>query len=207
MLVGNQDFFRGSIEVRQGFTYNRRKDQLRFRAFAGTFLWKEKNIFLDPIELWQLSWGPEEMLFDDVYLERGHYSTDVYGRQFTKQQGAFKTPFTSRSDSWIGAVNMELDLPVGLPISLFGSFGMMPVTTSITENNETLVDQGISSYHEAGVGIQLMRDVMEVWFPLIVSENIENEENSAGRGIAERIRFVFVFENFDPTRALRKVAP
>jgi hypothetical protein len=52
-----------------------------------------------------------------------------------------------------------------------------------------------------------MRDVIEVWLPLIVSERITVEESFLGRGVGDRIRFVFALEQLDPTRLLRRVKP
>ena len=145
------------------------------------------------------------MLFDHVYLERGRYDTDVFGRQFNKQQGAFKAPFLAGSDSWIASMNAELDLPIPFPVSLFGSWGVVPSSLSVTSNGHTTVTQTITQFTEAGIGIQLIHDQMEVWFPLIVSKNISGPEEFLDRDITDRIRFVLTFERFDPTRILRKV--
>jgi hypothetical protein len=201
VLQAREGFLRGSLEVTQGFTYNRRKDQVRLRAFAGTFFMKPDP--LRRLEVWRLSWGPEDMLFDHVYLERG--AQDGFrGRQFVKQQGAFRTPFRGgASDSWTGAVNMEADLPIPLPISLFGSWGIVPMTTRTAEG----ITSGTATYYEAGVGLQLMKDVIEVWFPLLVSDRIRDEENFLGTNIVDRIRFVVAFEQLDPTRLLRRARP
>ncbi len=205
VIQGRDGFVRGSLEITQGFTYNRRKDQLRLRVFGGTFF--QKDTHLDQLEVWKLSWGPEDMLFDHVYLERG--AQDGFrGRQFYKQQGAFRTPFIARSDSWIGAANVEFDLPIPLPISLFGSFGVVPsLLTIASTEGPTRTEKITAEYFEAGVGIQLVKDVIEIWFPLFVSEDIAAQEKTFGRDMADRIRFVVAFERFDPTRMLRNARP
>jgi hypothetical protein len=208
VITGSMDFLRGSLEISQGFSYNRKKDQLRLRAFAGTFLWKDQAWLVTPIEAWQLSWGPQNMLFDHVYLERGAYDNDFRGRQFYKQQGAFKTPFTARSDQWIAAINAELDLPIPIPFSLFASGGMVPSRLVIGQDDGTTEIRSITSHYlEAGIGLQLWKDVVEVWFPLIVSQEIEDEEVFRGAEMTDRIRFVVAFERFDPTRLLRNLRP
>jgi hypothetical protein len=200
VITAGENFLRASLEIEQGFTYNRKKDQLRLRAFAGHFLMKDR---LGSLEVWRLSWGPEDMLFDHAYLERGTME-GFRGRQFNKQQGAFRTPFRQgASDSWIASANMEFDLPIKLPISVFGSWGMVPMTVRTPER----VTASTATYYEAGFGLQLMRDVIEVWFPLIVSDRISKEESFAGRNTGDRIRFVVAFERLDPTRILRNIAP
>lgn len=206
-ITYHADFLRLSLDVSRCFTFNERKDQFRARAFIGTFLSVTDAGLSDGLQAWGLTWGPEDMLFDNAYLERG--ATEGFtSQQFSKQQGAFKTPFLQGgSDSWIAAVNTELDLPIGIPLSLFASAGFVPFTTSITQGGSTTVSTSTASYYEAGIGLQLIRDVVEVWFPLYVSDRIKEEEEVLDRGIGDRIRFVFALERMDPTRALRKIQP
>jgi hypothetical protein len=199
----NADFMRISLDVSQGFTYNERKDQLRIRAFLGTFLSTTDQGLSNSVQAWGLSWGPEDMLFDQAYLERG--ATDGFtGRQFTKQQGAFKTPFLQGgSDTWIASFNTEFDLPIGLPLSLFASAGFVPVT-SVTQEGKSV---STASYMEAGIGIQVVRDMLEIWFPLVVSQRIADEEEFQDRQVTDRVRFVFALERMDPTKILRGLKP
>ncbi|MCC6542263.1 MAG: hypothetical protein IT225_08595, partial [Flavobacteriales bacterium] len=125
-------------------------------------------------------------------------------RQYNAQQGAFKTPFLQGgSDSWIGALNMEIDLPIPLPLALFGSVGMVPVTTITQQGRST----GKASYYEAGIGVIAVRDVLEVWFPLVVNDRITDEEEFLGRSVADRFRFIFALDKLDPTKALRNIKP
>ncbi len=205
IVQAGERFLRASLELEQDFSYNKRKDQLRIRAFAGTFFTKDA---IGPLETWQLSWGPQDMLFDHVYMDRGSYDTSFRGRQFYKQQGAFKTPFTARSDSWMASINTELDLPLPVPFSLFGSWGIVPSVLSISAPGEpTQTRRTTTQYLEAGIGLQLWKDVVEVWFPLIVSQRIAEQEDFRDAEITDRIRFVVAFERFDPTRLIRNLRP
>ena len=203
VITIHEDFVRASLELRQGFTYNAKKDQLRLRAFAGTFLSKNAAGLSDGLQSWGLTWGAEDLLFDHAYLERG--ATEGFtGRQFNKQQGGFKTPFLQGgSDTWIASLNAELDLPTGLPLSLFASAGFAPLTTITQEGRST----STASYMEAGIGLQVVKDVLEIWFPLIVSQRITDEEEFLERSIGDRIRFVIALEQMDPTKLLRKLKP
>ena len=122
----------------------------------------------------------------------------------TKQQGGFKTPFLQGgSDTWVASLNLEFDLPIGIPLSLFASAGAVPITTISPDGRST----STAGYAEAGIGIQVMRDVIELWVPLFVSERIADEEEFLDRGIGDRIRLVFALEKLDPTRLLRRVRP
>lgn len=202
----NSHFLRGSIEVSKGFTYNEKGKQLRLRGFGGLFLLKERAP-ANRLETWGISWGPEDMLFDHAYWERGA-TTGMAARQFSKQQGAFKTPLIQgRSDEWMAAGNMELDLPIGIPLSLFASIAAVPFRSIEFDGTTTTITKQVAGYYEAGIGVQLVRDVVELWVPLLVSGRIRDEEEFLDRNESERIRFVFALERLDPTKALRKVKP
>ena len=143
------------------------------------------------------------MLYDHAYLERNG-RTPSQQRQFQTQQGAFKTPFLQGgSDTWIGALNMEIDAPVGLPLAFFGSVGVVPITVISPQGRST----SSATYYEAGVGIIAIRDVLEIWLPLVVSDRILDEEKFLDRSISDRIRFIFALDKLDPTRAIRNLKP
>ena len=203
MITAAEDWVRASLEIKQAFAYNARNKQLRLRAFAGSFLGNGGENISDGLQAWGLTWGPEDMLYEQAYFERG--ATDrLLSRQFNKQQGGFKTPFLQGgSDTWIGSVNMELDLPFRLPIALFGSAGIVPITTISKDGRST----STASYFEAGIGVPLIRDVIELWVPLVVSQRIADEEKFLDRSVGDRIRFVFALEKMDPTQLLRKLKP
>lgn len=202
-LTYNDEFLRASLELRQAFALNDHNDEIRFRAFVGSFLWKRNDLLSSGLHAWGLTWGTEDMLYDHAYLERN--ARDQFARrQYNTQQGAFKTPFLQGgSDTWIGALNMEIDVPVPLPIALFGSVGTAPVTTVTADGRST----SGATYFEAGLGVIAIRDVMEIWFPLVVSDRIADEEKFLDRSVTDRIRFIFAFEQLDPTRAIRNLRP
>ncbi|MFN3874744.1 MAG: hypothetical protein ACK4L7_02385, partial [Flavobacteriales bacterium] len=197
-------FTRASLAAQRGFTYNERGKQLRLRAFGGAFLQK-RGAPLTTLEAWSLSWGPEDIFFDNAYFDRGRYSTAFFGRQFSKQQGAFKMPFRGGgSASWIGSVNAELDLPFKLPLALFTSAGWAPYTEVASDGSRR---ERTATHWEAGIGVPLAKDMVEVWFPVFVSDRIRKEEQATGRGYGDRIRFVLALEKLDPTRIVRAIKP
>lgn len=201
-VTAGEDWLRGSLEIKQAFAYNEHNKQLRLRAFAGSFLYTGSTI-VNGLDAWSLTWGPEDMLYDHAYFERGA-SDRFFSRQFDKQQGAFKTPFLQGgSDTWIASLGMELDFPFKLPLAAFATAGWVPVTT-VTQDGRS---NSSATYVEAGIGVPIVKDVLEVWVPLYVSERILEEEEYLGRDIGDRIRFVFALEKLDPTRLIRGIRP
>ncbi|HRD52216.1 MAG TPA: hypothetical protein PKY96_06165, partial [Flavobacteriales bacterium] len=204
LTTRSHQWLRASLEVKQAFAYNAKGKQVRLRAFGGAYLGNSLGLLTNRLDAWNLSWGAEDMLYDHAYFERGARDR-FFSRQFNKQQGAFKTPFRGGgSDSWIAAVNMELDVPFKLPLALFGSAGWAPYTQVNADGTRSVLT---AAYAEAGIGLTLVKDMIEVWLPLFVSDRILEEEDYAGRGIGDRIRFVLALEKLDPTKLVRGIKP
>jgi len=197
------DWVRASLELRQAFAYNARNKQLRLRGFAGAFLYKPDRGLTNGLQAWSLTWGPEDMLYDHAYLQRGSTNNSL-SRQYNTQQGGFKTPFLQGgSDTWIASMNVELDMPFDFPLAAFASFGAVPITT-VSQAGKTI---STATYFEAGIGLPVIKDVLEVWIPLAISQRIADEEEYLERIVSDRIRFVFALEKLEPTRVLRKLKP
>lgn len=193
-------FNRLSLDATWSAMYDRHKHRVTFRGFGGYFL--NKNGALMRREMgWRLHWGSSDLLYDHLFIDRQYVGQNT-AQQFVKDQGGFKTPTANgTSDTWIAALNMEADFPFRLPLAFFASYGAAPYTT-ITQEGKSTDWRG---YWEAGIGVRLVRDVVEMWVPLAYSTEIKDEiETLDGLDFTERIRFVFALERMDPTQALRK---
>jgi hypothetical protein len=202
-VLHHEAFTRASVEAKWSAIYDKYKHRVTLRAFAGTFLRTESDQ-LQRLMAWRLNWGSEDLLYDQISLARAR--PDLFaGQQIAKTQGGFKTPTAQgSSDSWIGALNMELDAPFKLPLSLYANYGAAPITEVDAQGNRT---NSWDSYFEMGLGIRIVRDVAEVWFPLAVSQNIKEEQEFQALTFGQTIRFVLALEKLDPTRVLRNINP
>jgi len=200
ILLHHEAFTRIGVDAKWSALYDDDKHRITFRGFVGTFLRTEQDQ-LTRLMAWRLNWGSEDLLYDHVFVDRGQQELGA-GRQIAKDQGGFKTPTAQGgSDSWIAALNMELDMPIGLPLSLYGNWGAAPYTEVTATGNEQKWD----SYFEAGFGFRIVRDIAEVWIPLVVSQNIQDEHDFNDVDFGDRIRIVLALEKLDPTRALRNI--
>lgn len=193
-------FNRLAIDATWSAIYDKHRHCVTFRGFGGLFL--NKNDALMRREMgWRMHWGSSDLLYDHLFVERQYVGQNT-AQQFAKDQGGFKTPTANgTSDTWIAAVNMEADFPFRLPLALFASYGAAPFTT-ITQVGKSTDWRG---YWEAGIGVRLVRDVVEMWVPLAYSKGIKDEvEITRDMDFTERIRFVFALERMDPTIALRR---
>lgn len=196
------DWTRVSLEARKAFVYDEHHHSVRFRVFVGSFIGGAK--LNGPNQAWGLSWAAEDPFYDNAYIGRGE-TTGLWAQQFSKQQGAFKTGMLQGgSESYIASLNMELDLPMRLPISLFGSWGVVPIIEVDRYNKRT---ESVEWLIEAGIGVPIVKDVFEIWMPLGLSENITDELDFRNVQFGDRIRFVLALEKIDPTRLLRNLRP
>lgn len=194
-------FNRASVEADWSAIYDKHKHRITFRAFGGSFLRKNAAL-MGPAMGWRLYWGSSDLLYDHLYLNRQYPGTNT-AIQFSKEQGGFKTPTAvGTSDSWIAAMNVELDFPFALPLALFGSYGLTPLTRVTSAGSTTEAHAN----WEMGIGLRVWRDMAEVWLPLSFSKNIVDEQQYNGTLFLERIRIVLALEKMDPTQALRKLA-
>lgn len=201
-VTAGYDWARVSIEARKAFVYDERGHSVRLRAFAGSFLGVPGSI--GPNQAWGLSWAAEDPFYDHAYIGRGE-TEGLWAQQFSKQQGAFKTGvWQGGSDSYIAAVNVELDFPMRVPIALFGSAGMVPVKSVAADGTKTEKPELLLEF---GVGLPLVKDVFEIWMPIGFSKNITDELDFRNVQFGDRIRFVLALEKLDPTRIIRNLKP
>ncbi len=194
-------FSRLSLEARWNAIYDRQKHRLTLRAFTGTFLDKDRQ-HLTPAMGWRMYWGSSDLLYDHLYIDR-QYPGQNTAAQFSKDQGGFKTPTSvGTSDTWIAALNLELDFPFALPLAAFAGYGASPVTRVTQEGRTT----DWAGNWEVGIGLRLWRDMVEVWVPLACSVDIRKEQEFRNFQFGDRIRFVLALEKMDPTQVLRKMA-
>lgn len=198
--LNHQAFNRLALDAKWSAVYDRHKHRVTFRGFGGVFVRTDDRLMQAPFG-WRLHWGSSDLLRDNLFFERQYLGQNT-AQQFAKEQGGFKTPTANgTSDSWIAALNMEADFPFQLPLSLFASYGMAPYT--IVDQNGMRKD--LRGYWEMGIGVRIVRDVVEAWIPLAYSTEIKNEvETLRNFDFTERIRFVLALERMDPTQALRR---
>lgn len=193
-------FSRLSLTAKWSAIYDVHKHRITFRAFAGTFLNKDRQA-MRPEMGWRMYWGSSGLLYDHLYTDRQYVGQNT-AVQFNIDQGGFRTPTSiGTSDTWIAALNMELDFPFALPLAAFASYGASPITL-VTQDGKTTDWRG---NWELGIGLRVWRDRAEVWVPLAFSEDIQKEQDLRGFTFTDRIRIVLALEKMDPTQALRRL--
>jgi hypothetical protein len=166
-----------------------REKNVTFRGFAGRFLYNNTQ---SGRFNWQMAGqnGRNDFTYDTPFLGRFVEQNNLLNHQFINNHGAFKSPIRGGgSDDWLVAVNFKADLPIPLPIGVFGSTGWHPFTRIVQTQNQRTETREIGNLNEAGLYLSLFKETLVIYLPLVFSENIKNELDLRGNSTWQNITF------------------
>jgi hypothetical protein len=185
LLIGfetGKSFLKTSLEVNYKLSYNGKNSGLEGRFFAGVML---KNGNKDPLYGFSPGGrsGRELYLYQGVYPDRfGEFPSTLGSRQMTLSEGSLVTPVN-------GALGYSRYMcSLSLTSSLPGKAAVIPIKSFV---NLLLNDHGAEInnksllFFEAGVKAGIW-NLFEIYFPLLVSDNIAAVTGS----FKNRIRFI-----------------
>jgi len=199
-------FLKASLEGNYKVSYYR-DEGLSIRLFGGTFLYKEKD--LPWFYAYHLSGGNgfNDYTFDQTFLGRFENPMDENANQFLAQQfypdeGAFAlySPLGITRD-WLASINLSSSLPVirEVPITAYANFGTFgktqPVGLGISNNSWAL---------ETGVKFSFLQ-MLDIYFPVVASNNLENASDLVNTRYGEKIRFHLKFNLLHPSRIMEQI--
>lgn len=205
----SQNYLKTTAELKTDYAYA--PDQRIFaRFFIGGFpVHSARNIgsvahYLIPGTLGMAGQAHHDYAFDGFFLDRSEQNNKLLERQVRIEDGGFKNYLgasyamvTGNSNSFLGAVNLSLDLPVigkKVPIKPYFDLGIY--------DDATPTGSGIKFLYSGG--IQLGRDHWPValYLPLFGSGDIMNIHKERGN-LWKRLSFKMALENFGVSEKLR----
>ncbi|MGY6561620.1 MAG: hypothetical protein ACXITV_05900 [Luteibaculaceae bacterium] len=194
-VIQGPDFAKVSLSSTLQFFYNTnfgskpREKQILLRGFAGKFLYNNTN---NGRFNWQMSGqnGRTDFMYNQAFLGRYVEQRNLLNRQFIDNHGSFKTPIRGgTSNDWLTALNAKIDLPIPLPIGVFGNAGWYPFTQISIRNGVTDITQEIGNLSEAGLYLSLFKNALVIYLPLLYSTAIQNELTLQGNSTLQNITF------------------
>lgn len=188
-----KDFVKSEITAQRTWRYNAKGSSIKVRGFVGWF-WVNNtsdaryNLRMDGVYGMSSSGYLMDYSYDHLYLGRSEAS-GFLSQQMSHGMGDFKikTPL-GQSNEWIGSLNLEADLPFSKIIGVFA-------------------DAGFTSYQDflytAGFCIDIAG--IQVYAPLLFSQNIQDVPAFSSTSFAERIRFVLPLEAMSPFSFIKKL--
>jgi hypothetical protein len=191
-IEAGKSFQKISLESNYTYSYYGKNSGLEIRLFAGTML---KNSSADSFYAFSASGrsGIEQYLYEGLYPDRfGEFSKTFWSRQMTISEGGLVSPVndTLGYSRWLFSLSFSSSLP--------GKVSRIPVKPFV---NLLLNDHGAETaykspfFFEAGLKAGIW-NFFEIYFPLLVSDNID----AITRSFKDRIRFVFKLDMVNTLR-------
>lgn len=195
VLRFDKDYVRQSVEYKQKFRYSKEGAFVHLRLFAGAFLYRNSDVSFrsNAVVGFNLSGinGQNDYLFDGNYLGR-NAQEGLASRQLSMGEGNFKVltaqqnPMEGKTVNGLFAINLKIDAPVKwLPIQLFADFGYSVDKVIMPDN---LLPYTPFNY-DMGFSISLFNEAVEIYFPLLMSDNFKTYYKSNLPKFGQRISF------------------
>ncbi len=140
--------------------------------------------------------GYNDYLFDNTMMGRLEHE-GILSHQMFGNDGGFITPtYLGQTNDWIVALNLKMRLPGKIPLSVFGNIA------TFSEANDVLADKELFIY-EAGVTLNIYRNIAEISLPLYVSKDIQRVMDLNNKKYYERIRFILNLDALNPFKAVK----
>ena len=205
----SDNFVKSSFDANYKISYYKKRG-LDIRLFGGAFLSKSDN--LSNVYNFQLSGrsGNTDYLYNDLYLGRVEDVNDPgktipLAQQFTKNEGGFTTYSTlGQSDEWMVALNLTSSFPFDFlkKVKPYANFAVFGNTLDVAgfDNSESIA-------YEAGIKVEVINNIFDVYFPVIASKDITDYNKSITDNYLEKIRFTLNINKlnvFNLTRNINK---
>ncbi|MFH0866214.1 MAG: M1 family metallopeptidase [Bacteroidota bacterium] len=192
-----EKFVKSSIEAGYRISYNKPRKGFDIRFFAGAFLYSEPPVQQDFRFRLSGESGFNDYLFDRYYFGRTD-AASVFSRQFSETGGGFKiyTPL-GQTWKWLTAMNFKASIPGKVPIRLYADIGTYEGAGSSSVSKVIAYD--------AGIVLSIINNIFEIYFPVAISDDIQEANKLNGVTYWENIRFKLSLEKADPFKALRNI--
>jgi hypothetical protein len=180
----------------QDFTLWKNKATLKYQykqgnftslnLFFGSFL---NNDNVNPLFFLGMS-GSTDYLMETAFLDRAQISSTytAFEHQTDLEHGGFRAFLpTARTNNWLAAANIDIDVPFANFISLYGDVGLI-------SNNV---------YYGSGLKIEIMNNLLGVYFP-IIGTNYNGVVDSLN-GFRNQIRFSLNLKKANPFNLINNI--
>ena len=182
----HREFRKASATFNYRYSYIGDDKGLDIRIFAGKMLKNNSSAPFHGLAPGGRS-GLEQYLYQGLYLDRfSEFRENIWSRQLVFDEGGLVSPvnLSAGYSDWLISLSLTSTLPsipAWVPVRPFGNFLVNDGSTGISNTNPI--------FYEAGIKTGIW-DLFEIYFPLIVSDNI-----STMHPYKERIRFTITIES------------
>ncbi|HNW97238.1 MAG TPA: M1 family metallopeptidase [Bacteroidales bacterium] len=196
-----EEFMKASIEGKYRISYKKPFKGLDIRAFFGSFIYHDESISEDFRYKMDGLQGYNDYLFSNYYIGRSERS-GILSQQFSEADGAFKvyTPLGQTWD-WLAAINLKTSIPGKIPLKLYSDIAILPDNSS----GSIIKIPSFNLYYNAGVQLTIIKNIFEIYFPLVMSKDIKETNDLNKLNYWQTIRYTFSLEKIDPFKLIRDI--
>ncbi|MEZ5055769.1 MAG: M1 family metallopeptidase [Saprospiraceae bacterium] len=199
-----EDFTKIFIDWEQSFRFNAKGKKFTYRVFAG---WMNENIsgfdgpFI-PFQLNGITSGTfqRDYMFDEVMLGRSETDGFLSHQIFEQDAGLKTTAVLPSSREWMVGIGLRSGIPNPLPIDPYIDFGIIPQQNFMGETEVKL-------YYSGGLALTVIPNVIEVYFPILESDNITGSATYIDRPGFSKVSFKFNLKGMNPSNVADSVIP
>ncbi|NJN78453.1 MAG: hypothetical protein HC803_09135 [Saprospiraceae bacterium] len=201
--ISTESYVRATLDANYSFKYRKnKKKSFDVRLYAGKFLTNsDKNFGAFPLAL--TSNGFTDNYYDNFYFGRSE-QTGFLSQQINLDNGGFRFPIPNsasfaRSNDLMVTMNIKADLPMKLPLNLpikpYLDLGYYTATAPTAPNSSEF-------FYNAGVALDFFDGVLGIYFPLVGTEALMNQQPNFG----SRISFNLDLNKLNGLEALRNIS-
>lgn len=188
-FTAHEDFAQGNYSLQYRAFYNKGEKAFTARLFVGHFF---ENNSTSPVYNLRMDGqtGYLDYQKEQIFADRAGQQ-DLWKNQMNENHGAFKTPTSlGQSNKWIGALNLKAEAPFWVPLGVYADFG-------VAERTDVM--------YNAGFSFRVIRDICEIYFPVMWSQNIKDVYEVNNTSYGDRVRFTLNLPLANPYLLIQKI--
>ncbi len=198
-------FVNAELEATNTFRYGRNLNKIDVRGYVGKFLSGSASVSSNEAFHLAGQYGAADYTYDHWYVGRGETNKNIYGQQMIFNQAGFKTFTPIVSNDWMAAINLDVELPVPIGLSVFADLGFYPVYNYIFSPSGFVEEITVDNAFDFGFSISLMNELIEVYVPLAFSDQIESYYDLNNYNFFQKIRYTFNIRQLNPLNRIKNI--
>jgi len=146
--------------------------------------------------------GRMDYAYDGLFLGRSE-TQGLLSNQFMRNQGGLAVPTRLTANKHLASLNVDFDLPVRFPLSIYAGaayvvkdYSYLPYLMLI-DSNEFIWN--------AGVSVPIIRNIFQIYVPVIYSSQIKDEFKARDLNFGETIMFELNLNMANPFEILKRL--
>jgi hypothetical protein len=142
-----------------------------------------------------------DYLYEELFFGRDQ-QTGLLSQQFMRTQGGLATPTLQTANKMLISLNTEIELPVKLPLGVYGGFAALQNTNDAVQTTNT----DLRTLWSAGVSVNIIKNIFHIYVPIIYSSSIADEVDARSLNFAQTILFELRLQGLNPFKIAETVA-